>query len=1129
MLKNQLIGIDIGVGGTGIAVKDDNGFESVVIKHDLQDPNSRKTYGAIKRGRRPLRRKILRVKEFEKLCSLHNLPTPENTNDLLVKIKNKALHDKIEELQLINILKNYLTHRGSTNLKDYSEDDIKEFQSLMRHNQKLLAEGLLPCEIQKMNYDKVKNYRGNKVVFINGTEKHFVMNTFPRESILREITLILEKQKSYNEKLTDGFIDSYLELFKRMRNFTVGPGNEKSRTDNGIYTTKKDPVTGKYITLSTNIEKMIGKCSLFIDQTRASKASFSAQKFNLMNDLLNMKVSGRPLDETERKEIFERIVNSTDGESIRISSIVSKVTGIKKPIITGVGVKKEKDSYKNVYHTMAYYRGLVKEYMNVGIGFNYSENEIDDMMFIINLNSAYDQMKKDLLKFNKNMSDDEINLLYDFKKNNSAYFGWHAYSVKALRFFIEKMVEEGKNPYHAEKDYNLGESQLLPYKGKKTIPLSVVEDIPNPVVKKNVRHVIKFLNTHIKEHGYPEAFVIEAARDYNAEKEKARIEEIQAKNRGETSRICDDIFNKYGIQIKSKHFANHKSLGLKLKLWDEQGGYCPYTLNFIHPKTLILNPDEYEVDHIIPYVLSLDNSRENIVLVESHANSIKGIRSPLSYIRSGDANITEKEFRKNIKELKLKKGKEEKLLSELNFSNKKVRNGFLNSHLNNTRYIITVLSGILRKFIKANNLESKVVLMNPKIVTGVRNSLNIDKDRLISDDHHATDAMIMLVAYERLKKVDETYKGLVDYTTGKVYSYNRMHELRYDVISILREYDTDRYKEMVLKASENIRYKDHNKRTSTGKLFNDTSYGVKEFKGENYTILKLSNIYETEGRSCAYESLINKINKGNEEHFLMYHHDPKTFELIKSIIADYDKSQFTDAEVKEKGLDKNPFYNYLVINGHPIFKSGTNIPVKNLRLYDKKLGSHFDLSHKIGHNKGDKKQVKLSLNPYRSDIYYNKKTKAYEAVGLKLVDLTYHPNGNYIPEETYENILKEHGVLKKSESLKDLKNTDFEFRFSLYSGDHFKTVNLYEKGETLELIFKSKDVSRERIGFKIREQKYQDLIKEIKGIEKVLKDDTRLLKYVTKMVKINKDSKGRSHYTTRENLKNIGKPLSNIL
>ena len=45
----------------------------------------------------------------------------------------------------------------------------------------------------------------------------------------------------------DGAFSEYITIFKRKREYYIGPGNELSRTDYGIYTTKLDE-NGKYHT-----------------------------------------------------------------------------------------------------------------------------------------------------------------------------------------------------------------------------------------------------------------------------------------------------------------------------------------------------------------------------------------------------------------------------------------------------------------------------------------------------------------------------------------------------------------------------------------------------------------------------------------------------------------------------------------------------------------------------------------------------------------------------------------------------------------------------------------------------------------------------------------------------------------
>ena len=73
----------------------------------------------------------------------------------------------------------------------------------------------------------------------------------------KEAERILRKQQEFNKKITDEFIEDYLTILTGKRKYYHGPGNEKSRTDYGRYTTKKDP-EGKYITLDNIFGILIG-------------------------------------------------------------------------------------------------------------------------------------------------------------------------------------------------------------------------------------------------------------------------------------------------------------------------------------------------------------------------------------------------------------------------------------------------------------------------------------------------------------------------------------------------------------------------------------------------------------------------------------------------------------------------------------------------------------------------------------------------------------------------------------------------------------------------------------------------------------------------------------------------------
>lgn len=71
---------------------------------------------------------------------------------------------------------------------------------------------------------------------------------------------------------------------------------------------------------------------------------------------------------------------------------------------------------------------------------------------------------------------------------------------------------------------------------------------------------------------------------------------------------------------------------VKLRLYEEQSGVCMYSLKQMSLEKLF-EPNYAEVDHIVPYSISFDDSRKNKVLVLTEENRNKGNRLPLQYLK----------------------------------------------------------------------------------------------------------------------------------------------------------------------------------------------------------------------------------------------------------------------------------------------------------------------------------------------------------------------------------------------------------------------------------------------------------------------------------------------------------------
>lgn len=155
-----------------------------------------------------------------------------------------------------------------------------------------------------------------------------------------------------------------------------------------------------------------------------------------------------------------------------------------------------------------------------------------------------------------------------------------------------------------------------------------IGDIPNPVVKRAIVELRKVVNAIIREYGKPDAVHVELTRQVRqgpkARAEySARIKGIEA----ERDKAADEIRT-----LKDKGVAvsvNRDSI-LQYLLWQQQSHDCIYCRNKISQVQLF--GGDIDVDHILPYSRSLDDSQMNKVVCHRRCNVGKGNQTPFEWL-----------------------------------------------------------------------------------------------------------------------------------------------------------------------------------------------------------------------------------------------------------------------------------------------------------------------------------------------------------------------------------------------------------------------------------------------------------------------------------------------------------------
>lgn len=678
-------------------------------------------------------------------------------------------------------------HRGISYLDDASDDgnsSVGDYAQIVKENSKQL-ETKTPGQIQLERYQKYGQLRGDFTVEEDG-KKHRLINVFPTSAYRAEALRILQTQQEFNSQITDEFINRYLEILTGKRKYYHGPGNEKSRTDYGRYRTSGE-------TLDNIFGILIGKCTFYPEEFRAAKASYTAQEFNLLNDLNNLTVptETKKLSEEQKNQIINYVKNEKAMGPAKLFKYIAKLLSCDIADIKGYRIDK---SDKAEIHTFEAYRKM-KTLETIDIE-KMSREELDKLAYVLTLNTEREGIQEALEHefVDGNFSQEQIDELVQFRKANSSIFGkgWHNFSVKLMMELIPELYATSEEQMtiltRLGKQKTTSSSNKTKYIDEKLL----TEEIYNPVVAKSVRQAIKIVNAAIKEYGDFDNIVIEMARATNEDDEKKAIQKIQKANKDEKDAAMLKAANQYNGKAELPHsvFHGHKQLATKIRLWHQQGERCLYTGKTISIHDLINNPNQFEIDHILPLSITFDDSLANKVLVYATANQEKGQRTPYQALDSMDDAWSFRELKAFVRESKtLSNKKKEYLLTEEDISKFDVRKKFIERNLVDTRYASRVVLNALQEHFRAHKIDTKVSVVRGQFTSQLRRHWGIEKTR-DTYHHHAVDALIIAASsqlnlWKKQKNtlVNYSENQLLDIETGELISDDEYKESVFKAVS----------------------------------------------------------------------------------------------------------------------------------------------------------------------------------------------------------------------------------------------------------------------------------------------------------------------------------------------------------
>ena len=190
----------------------------------------------------------------------------------------------------------------------------------------------------------------------------------------------------------------------------------------------------------------------------------------------------------------------------------------------------------------------------------------------------------------------------------------------------------------------------------------------------------RVVNALIAAYGKPREIVVELARELKMDREQKLT--YQRRQR-ENERGNED----YKKTLESAGLQDTHDNRRKLRLWEEQGDvharFCPYTGKRL--SLGMVTSAQTEVDHILPFSRTLDNSMDNMVVCVAGSNRVKGDRSPFEAFGNSPAGYDYDAMRARV--AKLPDSKRWRFLPDAMERYEDEEQGFLDRQLHETRYL----------------------------------------------------------------------------------------------------------------------------------------------------------------------------------------------------------------------------------------------------------------------------------------------------------------------------------------------------------------------------------------------------------------------------------------------------------
>jgi len=748
----RILGIDIGIASLGWAVVEFDGENrknnkiidcGVRIFDKAENPKTGESLAlprrSAKRLRKRLDRKARRLKALKNLFVQKNIitgeelkvlyDTSEHTKDswlLRVEALNRALNKK----EFARVLTHLLKHRGFKSMRkaEEKEGDVGKMKTAIETNAELMTKKGYLTFGQMVVYEtkdgEAKRNRG-------GSYK----NSISRSIIEQEAKIIFDKQRGFGVDFADTeFEKEFLEIFN----------------------SQKEPLDEEAL------RKMVGKCTFFPDEPRAPKASLSAETFVALTKIIN------------NIKIIDSFFNERvlDGDEIEI--VLNELFRVKAPTYKNLrkilalrddekfkflDYKKDEKAENKSFFELKGFHTLKKAIIDASgdvifVNLKNTPKFLDMVAEVLTYNKTDTEIVAKLQKLFENIELEpkiKQNIIEALKDIDTKDFRkFINLSFKALEKILPFMLI-GHRYDDACRLADMHHSKRVEPKGLKSLPIAT-EKTTNPVVKRAVAQSRKVINAIIRKYNMPDKIHIELARELkHSYKERKKIEKGQKEYQ-----VQREAAKKQALECGINPDEGDNLL--RFRFWREQDERCPYCGDTLE-RSRLGEIGYAEIDHIIPYSRSLDDSLINKTLVHALCNQNKGDKTPFEFFGSDKGSEKWLEFIGRVESMRnIRKSKRNRFLMTA-FDDER----FKNRNLNDTQTLARYIKDYIRL-----NLAIDVESRNGSLTSHLRHIWGVGEKNRENHLHHAQDAIVLAFSTQSMVQKISTLTQKIE-TKGKNY------------------------------------------------------------------------------------------------------------------------------------------------------------------------------------------------------------------------------------------------------------------------------------------------------------------------------------------------------------------------